>query len=166
MECVLDTYSLIYLSKLNDLGIIFNLFSKIYITNFIIDELLNSKKPRPENKIFNLFIEKYKLNIQIQNVAKDKDFEIINKFMIGFRETSIFLLCKKRKNILVITSDKKAYNKFKVNNINIIKTYEIYKLLYFLKIITKNEYTLKLSNLTDIFGITKKEFDFEINNLK
>jgi rRNA-processing protein FCF1 len=166
MNCILDTCSLICLSKIESLDSIFLLFSNLYITNIILDEFLISDKPRVEYKYLNIFFKKNKSKIKIITLENNKEFKKIKDYIGGSGESSIFYFLKKKannkyKNIISITSDKKAYNKLKKNNIKVIKTYELYKLLYFKKKISKKQYIFILKSLLKVGGITNKEYLYE-----
>ena len=165
MDCILDTCSIIYLSKIKDLDIIFLLFDNLLITNYILDELLYSNKPRSEYKYLYSFLSKFSSNIEMIDIESNDGFKSINKFIGGKGESSIFKTCKLNKNLISVTSDKKAHHKFVKNNVLVLKTYEIYKLLYFKKMISKKKFIKKINLLKSIGGISEKECGQEIELL-
>lgn len=146
-KLIFDSSSLIYIYKADLLELIIKNF-KVFITNFIINEINSGK-----DKLYEIISNNYEL-IQIEeNEIFDflKEFSFDKKQKLTFTDLSIILVADKL-NLPVVTEDKNIIAYFNKKNIPFLNSLSLIFILLREKLIEKNY------ALNKIFEISKYGF--------
>ncbi|MHA1270589.1 MAG: hypothetical protein ACTSPY_12425 [Candidatus Helarchaeota archaeon] len=158
VKLILDSCSLIYLAKINNLQILTDISDELYIDKEVFNESVVSGKKYGyrDSYILERFIED-NIKISFEDISKEFHY-------FGARgEASTFLLGK---DGICITSDKKAYQKMLRRGSKVIKIEDLLYIYFKKQKIQYKEFIQILEDLLNINAISPEKFYILIKEVK
>ncbi|MHA1301911.1 MAG: hypothetical protein ACTSO9_21045 [Candidatus Helarchaeota archaeon] len=158
IKIVLDTCSLIYLAKINQLPILLKISDELYIDKEVFNESVVSGKKYGYGDAF--ILERF-INDHIKVVPQDISKEI--GYFGAKGEASTYLLGI---DGLCVTSDSKAFKKMVFRGIKVIKIEDLLYLFVKNQKIVKKKFADILNALLKIEGISIEKYHLLMEELK